>query len=61
MTNGDRIRQMSDEELAEIVELIDCKTDKVECPLYNYNVAGCSRLCKSSFLQWLKEEIEKDE
>ena len=55
MTNGDRLRQMTDEELADILELSDCET----CP-YNHNNCG-ARMCRIGFLEWLKQEVDQDD
>lgn len=49
MTNGDKIRQMSDEELA---PYITCPYD--EC----IDLVDCS--CKCCILKWLKEEARED-
>ena len=53
MTNSDRIRQMTDEELAESISFIDCS----KCPLYNTH---CEGHCKEKFLEWLKQEVRED-
>ena len=52
MTNADRIRQMTDEELAEF--LAKLKTECYLCP-----VNDCKRVgkCSDSFLGWLKQEV----
>lgn len=53
-TNADRIRMMSDEELAEVISnLGDCDT----CYLYH---KGCNIniSCKDAVLEWLKKESE---
>lgn len=47
-SNADRIRAMSDEELAEWISKHDCHTN-----LYGYDP-------KDAILDWLKEEIEDD-
>ena len=54
-TNGDRIRQMTDEELA------DKLTDK--CAVCAYHHAECERkfcLCERGVLEWLKQEVSED-
>lgn len=48
MTNADRIRAMTDEELAEWINQHDCHTN-----LYGYDP-------KDAILDWLKEEIEDE-
>ena len=54
MTNGDRIRSMSDEELAEWI------AKKLTCPSYEY---PCSELathkkCCQCWINWLKQEVD---
>ena len=50
-TNADRIRQMSDEELAEwIFEHTDC----IACPQNK----DCDDLCAEHWLEWLKKEVD---
>ena len=57
-TNADKIRQMSDEELAELIS--------AACPPY-YKDSRCVRFyqkgtgCKGCWLDWLKQEVESDE
>lgn len=46
MTNADRIRQMSDEELAE--------------ELWAWNQVCCYKWTKDKILNWLKEEVKGD-
>ena len=46
MTNADRIRAMSDEELAEWISKHDCHTN-----LYGYDP-------KDTILEWLKQEVD---
>ena len=55
-TNGDRIRSMSDEELAEFIgKFCDCQLG--DCPIttspYNCSENGC----KGSWLKWLKRKV----
>lgn len=55
MTNGDRIRQMTDEELAVKLGNV-CEL----CPIGD----GCeyiARSCEDIFLEWLKQEAQDDE
>lgn len=57
MTNGDRIRAMSDEELIEkIYKHVNCKS----CPARMACVTA--RACKETWLNWLKQpaEVEHD-
>ena len=58
MTNGERIRQMTDEELAEWLDTVigscnlnDCKY----CPMY-----GACTDVPISMLRWLRKEADKD-
>lgn len=57
MTNADRIRNMSDEELADI--LFDSCIDHIE-------VSSCERMfekdsCKECVLNWLQSEVKVEE
>lgn len=55
-TNGDKIRQMSDEELAEIVRFVlDCE----DCTFHGNN--GCSGDCYTGAISWLREEVHEDD
>ena len=51
-TNADRIRAMSDRELARL--LCDFKGDCHECPAYSYCEHG-----HNGMLYWLKEEVKE--
>lgn len=52
MTNGDRIRAMTDEELAESL------SGSVACT----HVTGClDTSCYECTLEWLKQEVSEDE
>lgn len=61
MTNGDKIRQMSDEELARFLDITCgcsvCFLDAIagECPGF-----GSSMDCIVNKLKWLKQEVSKD-
>ena len=60
MTNADRIRAMSDEELAEFLdggygEMGSCDTCKE--PRNEYG--SCSGYCRNEYLRWLKSEVEE--
>lgn len=60
MTNGERIRQMTDEELAEIISFyIECR----DCPCKDENGigAGCKGDCQSGAFAWLKQEVPRDD
>ena len=58
-TNADRIRAMSDEELAEFITPVKC----VDCHLLDCGVEeemlnGKRRTCQERVLDWLKQESE---
>ena len=53
MTNGDRIRQMSNEELAEI---FSCNEDK--CMVCNYDGSNCNHFCEEGIKAYLESEVE---
>ena len=57
-TNADRIRTMSDEELAEFLRPVKC----VDCHLLDCGVEEMNfkKTCEERILDWLKEEA-KDE
>ena len=56
MTNADRIRAMSDEELAELAfENITCYT----CPQNLVCEAESRRMCVSNLIDWLKKEAKE--
>lgn len=59
MTNGDKIRQMTDKDLAGMFDKIiqDCEY----CPLYEDCIQNTDVTCKAMYLKWLKEEVQKDE
>ena len=58
MTNADRIRDMTDEELA---MLMDTATDYFncdECEFRHLDDCGTNLLCQRHILKWLREEIK---
>ena len=59
ITNADRIRSMSDEELADLIGTHDC----LDCPLNNEDdwCAGSAGSCRGNVLEWLKSPVEVDE
>lgn len=64
MTNGDRIRNMTDEELAELIgDNINCFV----CEKVVFEVSKCpgsmtvGRYCHDVWLNWLKEQTEEGE
>lgn len=54
MTNGDKIRHMTDEEIAEWLDLHGV------CKQCAYNPALCKTECKEGYRKWLKQEVETD-
>lgn len=56
-TNGDRIRSLTDEELAKIIpRRLDCS----ECPARIGDYRACVENCKERWLAWLKQEAKDD-
>lgn len=53
-TNADRIRAMSDEELAEVLSAPCLGCVVKNCRLHNYGSCGCT----IAFLKWLKQTAE---
>lgn len=51
MTNADRIRAMSDEELADFMVVNICPLKQEQCP----------RTCKQCWLEWLQQPYKEDE
>ena len=59
LTNGDMVRRMTDEEIADRFGFEDC-SDKMygyECPA-NQIEGSCGGACREMFLKWLKQEVE---
>lgn len=54
MTNADRIRRMTDEELAEFFDKIS------DCQTCIDNPSKCRVECIDSRLKWLKQEVSED-
>ena len=55
-TNADKIRAMTDEELAAwLVELVDCGEG---CPVFRHLCNYTSECCEVDLLQWLQKEAE---
>lgn len=56
-TNCDRIRQMTDEELAELI------TNRLTCSMCCNNYEACITFayCKDGVLEWLQTEAREDE
>lgn len=59
MTNGDKIRNMTDEQIADVFELKDCfdRTIGYVCPRFLSKDVQCD--CKSAFLEWLRKESDE--
>ena len=56
-TNGDRIRQMTDEELAEwLVGHDNCDI----CALCSFGTCRVESECGKGVLEWLKQEVSED-
>lgn len=62
ITNADRIRSMTDEELAEFLLKVNsayampCMTDEKDCKWEDYPTHD--KGCKDCFLDWLQSEVE---
>lgn len=55
ITNGDRVRMMTDEELAEIISSLgNCDT----CYLYLNRGCNISTSCKDAVLEWLRKDAD---
>ena len=56
MTNGDKVRKMTDEELAELLSFRLCCIEDLdfECP--ERLVPDCD--CSKAFLNWLKKDVK---
>ena len=55
LTNADRIRQMTDEELADWI------TDGHDlCDLCQFSTCGPESVCEKGVLEWLKQEVSED-
>ena len=59
-TNADRIRQMTNDELADFIgtaDCLDCPLDGVErCSLYKKNY-GYASPCQNAVREWLEQEV----
>ena len=56
MTNADRIRQMTDEELAYLF----CE-ENISCNKCVGHPAICNVACRDGYLKWLKQEVCEDD
>ena len=61
-TNADKIRAMSDEELAEfILQIASCDKENVLCVPTEYKHSGkCNGHCREGRINWLKQEAKED-
>lgn len=56
MTNAQRIKSMTDEELAKFLsEFVDCST----CCIVNPKNCGTEETCEKAFCDWLKQPVEE--
>ena len=61
MTNGDKIRSMTDEELADFInDVTDCCSDGYICEKCPLNSVG-SHCNIYTFEKWLKQEVQKND
>ena len=58
-SNADRIRAMTDEELAETFEAIGCPQDDTRFPCA-YPDGRDEELCQKCWLNWLKQEVSDE-
>lgn len=61
MTNADKIRAMTDEDLADYLNrFCHAITCCIDCPLYS---VGCPMLCgaANSWIEWLQQPAENDD
>ena len=59
-SNADRIRAMTDEEMAELfMQEYDC-SDSFTCPVQHPCPPEKEASCRECFLDWLKEEADHD-
>ena len=60
MTNADKIRAMTDEELAKLFDgmIITCE-GLVPCSRYCPSFGSAERTCEEAWILWLKEEAKE--
>lgn len=63
MTNGDKVRSMTDEQLAERFGFEECRDSRYGyiCPAFQSNDVSCGGECRQNFLMWLKKEVDMDD
>ena len=59
MTNADKIRTMSDEELAEWLIRVQYREGDICAPTHDVQNCRYAEGCKACWLEWLKEEARK--
>lgn len=55
MTNGDKIRQMTDEKLAHTI----MPNNYTPCPVHMLGEKDCQEDCTECVLEWLRQEAEE--
>lgn len=61
MTNADRIRSMTDEELAKLMDEATKYFNCDECEFRHLDDCGTGLLCQRHILKWLKQEVDENE
>ena len=61
ISNADRIRLMSDEELAILMDEATDYFNCDECEFRHLDDCGTSLLCQRHILKWLKQEVDENE
>jgi hypothetical protein len=57
-TNGDRLRSMSDEQIAEFLCFSNCTIAEKECPQWDNK--HCDGDCPKHFYEWLKQDVNEN-
>ena len=57
-SNADRIRQMTDEELAEMLDIYE--VDEICCYCSRRGDQACHNKCYNGIIEWLKQEVIED-
>lgn len=60
MTNGDAIRQMSDEKLTEWIIKIQYREGDICAPVHDVQNCHYADGCRTCWLSWLKSPVEVD-
>ena len=62
MTNGDKIRSMSNAELLEFIINFGTNNDNCECCAFDFASYECNaKSCKEGISEWLESECKKNE